>query len=103
MKVRFKRVAMIMLVCLLAAGPLIQIHNAVASPESEMLQSAKSMNVKADSMLKDMMMKMDSMGKMPMSANEKQMMQMMHQMAELMKMLIDINKNLITVVEHGRQ
>jgi hypothetical protein len=96
MSPRFKKVAVIMLVCLLAAVPLIQVHNAFAAGEME---GAKMMNDKAASMLNDMMMKMDAMMKQPMSANEKQMMQMMHQMAELMKMLIDVNKQLIASAE----
>ena len=101
MTARAKKVAVIMLVCLLAAAPLLQVHKAIASPETEMLQSAMTTNQKAAAMLQTMMTKMDAMMKMPMSANEKQMMNMMHQMAELIKMLIDANKNLITVVEHG--
>ena len=98
MGARVKKVAVIMLVCLLAAVPLIQIHNAFASPESE---SAKSDNAKAATMLHDTMMKMDAMMKKPMSANEKQMMQMMHQMAQTIQMLIDANNKLIAAVEHG--
>jgi hypothetical protein len=98
MGARYKKVAMIMLVCLIGVAPLIQVYHAFASPESE---AAKVDNNKAAAMLQDMMKKMDAMSKTPMSANEKQMMQMLRQMADMIKMLIDANKNLIAAVEHG--
>ena len=98
MGARFKKVAVIMLVCLIGVAGLIQVHNAFASPESE---KATADNNKAAAMLQTMMMQMDSMMKKPMTANEKQMMQMMHQMAQMIQMLIDANKNLIMAVEHG--
>jgi hypothetical protein len=95
---QWKKVAMIMLVGLLVAGPLAQIQSAIASPESD---KAKVANDQAAKDLQQMMMQMDSMSKMPMTANEKAMMKMMHQMADTIKMLIDANKNLIDAVEHG--
>ena|SRR5579864_3465267 len=98
MRKRWKKVAMIMLVGLLVAGPLGQIHSAIASPESD---KAKVANDAAAHDLQQMMMEMDSMSKMPMTANEKAMMKMLHEMANTIKMLIDANKNLIDAVEHG--
>jgi hypothetical protein len=96
---------MIMCAALLVAGPLAQLHNAAAQGENPgmMLQQAKATNDKARAELHDMMMQMDSMGKMPMSSNEKDMMKMMHRMAEIMMMLIDANRQLITVIEHGQK
>jgi hypothetical protein len=41
------------------------------------------------------------MSKMPMTANEKEMMKLLHQMADTIKMLIEANKNLIIAIEHG--
>jgi uncharacterized protein involved in copper resistance len=98
MRKRWKKVAMIMLVGLLVAGPLGQIHSAIASPESD---KAKVANDAAAHDLQQMMMEMDSMSKMPMTANEKAMMKMLHEMANTIKMLIDANKNLIDAIEHG--
>jgi hypothetical protein len=98
MRKQWKKVAMIMLVGLLVAGPLGQIHSAYASPESE---RAKVANDQAAKSLSQMMMEMDSMSKMPMTANEKAMMKMLHEMANTIKMLIDANKDLINAIEHG--
>jgi len=99
MRRQWKKVAMLMLVGLLAvAGPFAQVHSAFASPESE---KAKAANDQAAKSLSSMMMEMDSMSKMPMTANEKAMMKMLHEMADTIKMLIDANKNLIEAVEKG--
>jgi hypothetical protein len=98
MRRQWKKVALIMLVGLLVAGPLAQVHSAVASPESE---KAKVANDQAAKMLQQMMVEMDSMSKMPMTATEKAMMKMMREMANTIKMLIDANKSLIDAVEHG--
>src|SRR5579864_9491768 len=98
MRKHWKKVAMIMLVGLLVAAPLGQIHSAFASPESD---KAKVANDQAAKSLSQMMMEMDSMSKMPMTANEKEMMKMLHDMANTIQMLIDANKNLIIAVEHG--
>ena len=98
MRVQWKRVAMIMLVGLLIAGPLAQIQNAGAQSETSGEKFIKAAQVANDKAAKDfqmMMTKMDSMKKMPMTANEKEMMTMMGQMAETIKMLIETNKNLI--------
>ena len=101
MRVQWKRVAMIMLVGLLVMGPLAQIQNAGAQSESsgeKFLKAAQASNDKASKDFQTMMTKMDSMKKMPMTANEKEMMTMMGQMADTMKMLIDANKSLIDAV-----
>jgi hypothetical protein len=101
----WKRAIMIMCTALLVGGPLLQLHNAAAQGENPamMLQQARTTNDKARAELHDMMMQMDSMNKMPMSSNEKSMMKMMHHMAEIMMMLIDSNRQLIMVVEHGQK
>ncbi len=98
MRRQWKKVAMIMLVGLLVAGPLAQIPSAFASPESD---KAKIANDQAAKDLQQIMLQMDSMSKMPMTANEKEMMKMLHQMADTIKMLIEANKNLIIAVEKG--
>lgn len=105
MTARWKKVAMIMLVGLLLAGPFAQIHNAAAQGEmtSQALTMARSANDKAASELHQMMMQMDSMSKMPMSDNEKAMMKMIHDLATVVQTLIDVNKQLITAVEHGNK
>ena len=90
MKRQWKKVAMIMLVGLLVAGPLAQIPSAFASQESD---KAKIAN---DAAAKDLQQVMTQM-----TANEKEMMKMLHQMADTIKMLIEANKNLIIAVEHG--
>jgi hypothetical protein len=95
---------MILCLAMLVAAPLVQLHNAAAQGENPamMLQQARTTNDKARTELNNMMMKMDSMSKMPMSANEKEMMKMMHDMAQVMMMLIDSNRQLISVVEHAQ-
>jgi len=92
---------MIMLMGLLVAGPFAYLQHAGASPESESLAAAKAANTKAAAMLHDTMMQMDSMSKMPMTANEKAMMKAIHDLAVTVQMLIDSNKNLINVTERG--
>ena len=104
MRSKWKKVAMIMMVGLLVAGPFAVIHNAAAQMETkQMITNAKAMNDKAATMLHSTMTEMDSMMNKPMSANEKAMAKMMHQMMQIMQMLIDSNKNLIAVVEHGNK
>ena len=96
-----KKVVVIMLMGLLLAGPFALLHNASAQQESlQMISSAKTANDKAAAMLHQTMMNMDAMNKMPMTANEKAMMKAIHDLATVVQMLIDSNKNLITVVEH---
>jgi hypothetical protein len=102
---RWTRAITVMCAVLLVAGPLAQLHNAAAQGENPgmMLQQAKATNDKARTELHNMMMQMDSMSKMPMSSNEKDMMKLMHRMADIMMMLIDTNQQLITVIEHGQK
>lgn len=106
MTARWKKVAMIMLVGLLLAGPFAQIHNAAAQGEMtypQAIAAARSANDKAASALHQMMMQMDSMSKMPMTDNEKAMMKMIHDLATVVQTLIDANKQVITAVEHGNK
>jgi sensor c-di-GMP phosphodiesterase-like protein len=103
MRAHWKKAVMIMLMGLLVAGPFTQIHNAAAQGENPQMaaQAAKAMNDKAATQLHQLMMQMDSMSKMPMSDNEKAMMKMMHQMAQVIQMLIDANNHLIAaMMEH---
>jgi precorrin-2 methylase len=95
---------MIMLMGLLVVGPFSQIHNAAAQSETstQAIAGAKAANDKAASDLHTMMMHMDSMSKMPMSANEKDMMNMLHQMATIVQMLIDANNHLINAIENRK-
>jgi len=104
-RMHWKRAIMVMCAALLVAAPLAQLHNAAAQGENPgmMLQQAKAANDKARAELHDAMTQMDSMSKMPMSSNEKEMMKMMHRMAEIMMTLIDANQKLISVVEHGQK
>lgn len=102
MSKHWKKVVMIMLMGLLAAGPFALIHNAGAQMETgSALAAAKTANDKATNMLHQTMTEMDSMSKMPMTANEKAMMKTIHELAVIVQTLIDANKNLINVVEHG--
>ncbi len=97
-----KKVVGIMLMGRLLAGPFALLHHAAAQQESmQMVSAAKAANDKAAATLHQTMMEMDSMSKMPMTANEKAMMKAIHDLATVVQMLIDSNKNLITVVEHG--
>jgi hypothetical protein len=104
MHVNWKRAILILCMAVLAAGPFVQLHHAAAQGENPgmMLQQARTTNDKARTELNNMMMRMDSMNKMPMSSNEKEMMKMMHNMAQIMMMLIDSNRQLIGVVEHAQ-
>lgn len=98
---QWRKAAVIMLMGLLVAGPFALIHHAAAQQESmQMVSAAKVANDKAAATLHQTMMEMDSMAKMPMTANEKAMMKAIHDLATVVQMLIDSNKNLITVVEH---
>jgi hypothetical protein len=98
MRFDWKKVAMIMLVGLLfAAGPIAPRH-AVAQ-NAPGVDNAVSMQDKAVKSWGSTMMKMDSMMKMPMTANEKSMMQMMHDMMDTMKSLADANKATLDVLK----
>jgi|SRR5215469_8980747 len=102
MQGQWKKAVVIMLMGLLIAGPFALIHNAGAQMESGgALAAAKAANEKAAAMLQQTMTQMDSMSKMPMTANEKAMMKTIHDLATIVQMLIDSNKNLINVAEHG--
>ena len=101
-RVQWRKTVVIMLMGLLVAGPLAVIHNAAAQQETGgTLAAAKAANDKAAKALQQTMTQMDSMSKMPMTANEKAMMKTIHELAVIVQTLIDANKNLINVVERG--
>jgi hypothetical protein len=101
---RWRKLAVIVLVGLLLAGPFAALHHAVAQQEtSGMLAAAKAANDKAARGLQQTMAQMDATSKMPMTANEKAMMKTIHDLAVIVQNLIDINKSLINAMEHGKQ
>src|SRR5579864_957224 len=105
MTVTWKKVAMIMSMGLLIAGPLTAPNHAYAqnSPAegaNTALKAAQASEDKAAQMYNQMMMSMDSMKKIPMTANEKSMMKMMGDMAATIKMLMDSNKQLIDAIHN---
>src|SRR3989442_7162926 len=67
------------------------------------VSKAQAAQDKAGKMWNDMMSQMDSMKKMPMSANEKEMMKMMEQMAMDMKALLEANMALLTAIKEMRK
>lgn len=103
----WQKVAMIMLMGLLAAGPIVPYHAFAQNMPSEnahtALAAAQAAQDKAAKDLHDAMMSMDSMKKMPMTANEKEMMKMMGQMGDTIKNLMESNKQLIKAVEELRK
>ena len=105
MKVSGMKVAMIMLMGLLVAGPLGGIQNVAAqnSPGvDKALNGATAANDKVTTTWQQAMTKMDSMGKMPMTANEKAMMEEMKMMADMIKSLVEANKQLIEAIKEMR-
>ena len=103
----WKKVTMIMLMGLLMAGPIVPYHAFAQNMASEnahtALAAAQAAQEKAAKDLHDAMTSMDSMKKMPMTANEKEMMKMMGQMADTIKNLMETNKQLIKAVEELRK
>jgi hypothetical protein len=99
---QWRKIVVIMLMGLLFAGPFAAIHGAVAQQETGgALAAAKAANTKAAKDLQQTMTEMDTMSKMPMTANEKAMMRTIHELAVIVQTLIDANKNLINIAEHG--
>ncbi len=103
----WKKVAMIMLVGLLVAGPFASYpalgQNMPSEGVNTALAAAQAAQDKATKNLHDAMASMDSVKKMPMTANEKEMMKMIGQMAETIKDLTDANKQLIEAVKELRK
>ncbi len=103
----WKKVAMIMLMGLLVAGPVASPHAFAQSGPSEgfntALNAAQAAQDKATKVYNDMMSHMDSMKKMSMNANEKEMMKMMQQMTDAIKSLTDANKQLIEAIKEMRK
>jgi hypothetical protein len=96
---------MIMLMGVLVAGPLGGIHYAAAqnSPGvDKALEAATTANNKAATTWQKAMTKTDAMGKMPMTTNEKAMMDEMNMMADMSKNLVDVNKQLIEAIKAMR-
>lgn len=103
----WKKVAMIMLMGLLVAGPFAPPHAMAQQGPAEgvntALNAAQAAQDKATKMYSDMMTHMDAMKKMPMSANDKEMMKMMGQLTDTIKDLMDVNKQLIEAIKELRK
>ncbi len=105
MRLTWMRVTMIMLVGLLVAGPLGGIHYAAAGEApgvDKALDAATTANNKAATTWQQAMTKMDAMKKMPMTDNEKAMMQEMQMMADMIKSLVEANKQLVEAIKDMR-
>jgi hypothetical protein len=105
MKLSWMKVTMIMLMGLLVAGPFGGIHHVAAqnSPGvDKALEAATTANTKAATTWQAAMTKMDAMKKMPMTANEKAMMDEMKMMADMIKSLVDANKQLVEAIKEMR-
>jgi hypothetical protein len=103
-----KKVAMLMLIGLLIAGPTVTLPNANAQGDrfdviDRAINAADAAQAKATQQLADMMKHMDSMMMMPMTPNEKAMAGMMEQMATLIKSLLDENKQLLDALKELRK
>jgi maltodextrin utilization protein YvdJ len=104
----WKKATMIMLMGLLVAGPIAP-HYALAQGNMPSegahtaLAAAQAAQDKAAKNLHETMASMDSMKKMPMTANEKEMMKMMGQMADTIKNLTEANKQLIEAIKELRK
>src|SRR5215472_17612716 len=101
MKRQWKTPAMIALMAALVAGLFGLVQHAGAQMEG--LAAAKAANERAATLLQQTMTQMDSVGKMPLTANEKAMMGVVHQMGATVKMLVEVNTDLIQVIEHSRK
>ena len=101
MTAHWKKMAMLMLVGLLAAGPIAPPHAAAQMGEGydRAMSAAQAALDKATKAQNDMTMHMDSMMKMPMSANEKAMAQQMQQMADAIKSLVETNRQLLEALK----
>jgi hypothetical protein len=103
-----KKVAMLMLIGLLIAGPTVTLPYANAQGDrfdviDRAINAAEAAQAKATQQLADMMKHMDSMMKMPMTPNEKAMTGMMEQMAATIKSLLDENKQLLDALKELRK
>ncbi|HET8998331.1 MAG TPA: hypothetical protein VFP86_01655 [bacterium] len=105
MKLTWMKVTMIMLLGVLVAGPLGGTHYAAAqnSPGvDKALEAATTANTKAATTWQKAMTKMGMMGKMPMTTNEKAMMDEMSMVTDMSKNLVDANKQLIEAIKAMR-
>lgn len=104
-----KKVAMLMLIGLLIAGPSAPLPYANAQAGDKFdafdraINAANTAQAKAAKELADMMTHMDSMKKMSMTSTEKAMMGMMEQMAAMIKSLLDTNKLLLDALKEQRK
>ncbi|HEX9246805.1 MAG TPA: hypothetical protein VGA35_11645 [bacterium] len=105
MTAHWKKMAMLMLVGLLAAGPIAPPHAAAQMGEGydRAMSAAQAALDKAAKVHNDMTMHMDTMMKMPMTANEKAMMQQMQQMNDAIKDLVETNKQLLEALKELRK
>jgi len=104
MKSRWKKVAMIMLMGLLIAGPVGRLPHAAADNSAlglahTALGAAEAAEAQAERQYQQMISHMDSMKTMSMTANEKAMMDQAAQMAATMKALMETNKQLIETLK----
>ncbi len=99
MRVHWKKVTMIMLMGLLVAGPIVPPHAVASDKVDTALDGAQAAQDKATKAYNETMSHMDSMKKMSMTANEKETMKMMGQMADTIKNLMDVNKQLIEAIK----
>jgi hypothetical protein len=105
MKRNWMKVTMIMLMGLLVAGPFAGIHHVAAQNApgvDKALEAATAANNKAATTWQQAMTKMDSMKKMPMTDNEKAMMEEMKMMADTIKSLVEANKQLVEAIKEMR-
>jgi transposase len=101
MTAHWKKMAMLMLVGLLAAGPIAPPHAAAQMGEGydRAMSATQAALDKATKAQNDMTMHMDAMMKMPMSGNEKAMTQQMQQMADAIKSLVETNRQLLEALK----
>jgi hypothetical protein len=101
MKTTWKKQVVITLVAMLVAGLFGLIQYAGAQMEG--LGAARAANQRAATLLQQTMTQMDSVSNMPLTGNEKAMMGVLHQMGSTVKMLVEVNTDLIHVIEHDRK
>ena len=105
MRRSWMKVTMIMLMGLLVAGPIGGIHQVAAQNApgvDKAIEAATAANNKAATTWQQAMTKMDAMKKMPMTDNEKAMMEEMKMMADMIKNLVDANKQLVEAIKDMR-
>jgi hypothetical protein len=106
MRMYWKKGIMIMLMGLLVGGAIVPPH-AVADERGDKvnaaLTAAQAAEDKATKAYNETMSTMTMMKKMPMTANEKEMMKMMGQMADTINNLMGVNKQLIEAIKQLKE